>query len=670
MLSSSSCHTGPAVAVQSVVGRRSYQEDSYSFVPDILGSGTGAGNAAAHWSDRQAQVPEALPRLGLQRPAPAPCALHYAAVFDGHGGSAVSQHCAEQLAPILRQKLQAADAGQYGCNVTDDCNIISDALVQSFKECDISIPVVSASEGGSTAVCAVVGPSRIWVAHCGDSRAVVARSGKQAVALTDDHKPERPDEAARIKAAGGHVFWNGGHRVMGVLSMSRAMGDGYLKQYGVISDPEVMSLERTPDDEFLLLASDGLWASMSNEEAVAMAQKCIARAAERRVVDRRAALRVAAHILVSAAMQKGSSDNITVLLLDLQQPREPVSGPSSPRSTSAVDAMREDSDLPSAPQPMRPPALPGASNDNNNRMSASGSGASTPSCSHAPSTPDAPCSPPSPVSAAGDAETPVAATPFAPGVADATAIDAAQLAQPAANVMGSTSSNVAAVHVAPSSLLSLQQQQQQPLYLSKAGSMDAVRGPSMGFEFSDMMHAKLANLRCCSMPRDVAGPFTRSAPCSSSSVAAEHGTVPEVLQQQAGSASPRPCMSAPIGALRLPGSPRTSAAAAAPATGHAISAQPVQAVNRPLPAAHHRLALSSACGAAAADSTQHHLSPQPRAPAAVGPPLPPIRAKLPAGITALYIPSRQEPAELDSPSLLSRFTEQVLVAVPSPVSAS
>jgi hypothetical protein len=44
---------------------------------------------------------------------------------------------------------------------------------------------------------------------------------------------------ARIKAAGGLVFWNAGHRVMGVLNMSRAMGDVYLKQYGVISEPEV-----------------------------------------------------------------------------------------------------------------------------------------------------------------------------------------------------------------------------------------------------------------------------------------------------------------------------------------------------------------------------------------------------------------------------------------------
>jgi hypothetical protein len=48
-----------------------------------------------------------------------------------------------------------------------------------------------------------------------------------------------PTVQERIKAAGGHVFWNGGHRVMGVLSMSRAIGDMYLKRFGVIATPEV-----------------------------------------------------------------------------------------------------------------------------------------------------------------------------------------------------------------------------------------------------------------------------------------------------------------------------------------------------------------------------------------------------------------------------------------------
>ncbi|GFH32210.1 PPM-type phosphatase domain-containing protein, partial [Haematococcus lacustris] len=93
-----------------------------------------------------------------------------------------------------------------------------------------------------------------------------------AIALTDDHKPERPDERARIRAAGGQVFWHGGHRVMGVLSMSRALGDSLLKPFGVIATPEICDAARHPDDLFLLLATDGLWAALDNDAAVKLAR--------------------------------------------------------------------------------------------------------------------------------------------------------------------------------------------------------------------------------------------------------------------------------------------------------------------------------------------------------------------------------------------------------------
>ncbi|KAF6151630.1 hypothetical protein GIB67_005575 [Kingdonia uniflora] len=76
---------------------------------------------------------------------------------------------------------------------------------------------------GSTAVAAVVCSSHIIVANCGDSRVVLCR-GKEPMPLSVDHKPNREDELARIEEAGGKVIqWNG-HRVFGVLAMSRSIG--------------------------------------------------------------------------------------------------------------------------------------------------------------------------------------------------------------------------------------------------------------------------------------------------------------------------------------------------------------------------------------------------------------------------------------------------------------
>lgn len=70
-----------------------------------------------------------------------------------------------------------------------------------------------------------------------------------------------------LQAAGGHVWWD---RVMGELAVSRAIGDHCLRPY-VIPEPELLMVERTPDDEVLVMASDGLWDVMNNQEVVDMA---------------------------------------------------------------------------------------------------------------------------------------------------------------------------------------------------------------------------------------------------------------------------------------------------------------------------------------------------------------------------------------------------------------
>ncbi|KAH7415814.1 hypothetical protein KP509_14G062000 [Ceratopteris richardii] len=88
-------------------------------------------------------------------------------------------------------------------------------------------------------------------------------------------QPERVHETRRIEAAGGYVIaWNG-YRITALLALSRAIGDGYLKRY-VISEPDVVHLERSDEDEFLILASDGLWDVIDNETACDVARVCFA----------------------------------------------------------------------------------------------------------------------------------------------------------------------------------------------------------------------------------------------------------------------------------------------------------------------------------------------------------------------------------------------------------
>ncbi len=85
--------------------------------------------------------------------------------------------------------------------------------------------------------------------------------------MSEDHKPNRPDERQRIESAGGVVVWAGTWRVGGVLAVSRAFGDRMLKKY-VVAIPDIKEEALAVHDEFIIMASDGLWDVFENQEAV------------------------------------------------------------------------------------------------------------------------------------------------------------------------------------------------------------------------------------------------------------------------------------------------------------------------------------------------------------------------------------------------------------------
>lgn len=132
-------------------------------------------------------------------------------------------------------------------------------------------------------------------------------------------QPDRADELERIEGCGGKVInWNG-NRVLGVLATSRSIGDDYLKPY-VITDPEVKIVKRTKSDEFLILASDGLWDVISNELACRVARRCLeGRLRKSSGCTRGGRAAEAAAVLAELAMARGSYDNISVIVVDLRK---------------------------------------------------------------------------------------------------------------------------------------------------------------------------------------------------------------------------------------------------------------------------------------------------------------------------------------------------------------
>ncbi|KAK1861721.1 hypothetical protein I4F81_004301 [Pyropia yezoensis] len=149
----------------------------------------------------------------------------------------------------------------------------------------------------------------LTVAHAGDTRAVLAVVGGGAVRLSVDHRPSRPDELARIEASGGLVLTSSGTaRVNGILAVSRSLGDRDLKAF-VIADPEVATRPLTPVDEFVVVASDGVWDVLSDEAAVAAVGGALAGGC---------APTAAASVLVRLAYSMGSKDDISALVVDLR----------------------------------------------------------------------------------------------------------------------------------------------------------------------------------------------------------------------------------------------------------------------------------------------------------------------------------------------------------------
>ena len=194
-------------------------------------------------------------------------------VYDGHGGDSVAHYTARNFRNHLVQ------TGQLTASMAPDeveakaKAAFEIALMAIDKEMSEMEAVESGhDQSGSTSVMTLISTSHIVCANTGDSRAVMSCGGT-CVELSHDHKPYNPKEKERIEKAGGQVKFN---RVNGDLAVSRALGDFVYKrcataqaeEQAVTAFPEIISQARSPQDEFIVLACDGIWDVMSSAEVV------------------------------------------------------------------------------------------------------------------------------------------------------------------------------------------------------------------------------------------------------------------------------------------------------------------------------------------------------------------------------------------------------------------
>ena len=145
---------------------------------------------------------------------------------------------------------------------------------------------------GCTSVVVFRCGNQIICANAGDSRAIMSRANGVCLPLSEDHKPSQETESSRIKAAGGFINQVG--RVNGNLNLTRSLGDLKYKQVPrvakkdqiITAEPDITVATLRPDDEFILVACDGVWDCLTNEAAVDFVRERLKRGmSERQVVE-------------------------------------------------------------------------------------------------------------------------------------------------------------------------------------------------------------------------------------------------------------------------------------------------------------------------------------------------------------------------------------------------
>ncbi|XP_058489695.1 protein phosphatase, Mg2+/Mn2+ dependent, 1Na (putative) [Solea solea] len=260
-------------AVASMQGWRAQMEDAHTCMPQLRGE-------LAEWG--------------------------YFAVFDGHAGITVAQYCSKHLL----DHIMATGA----VKASKDPVEVKEGIRQGFLDIDCHMHKLARQDNwdrsGTTAAAVLISPRFVYFINCGDSRTLLCRNG-QVVFYTEDHKPFNPREKERIQNAGGSVTLQ---RVNGSLAVSRALGDFDFKEVDwrpqteqlVSPEPEVYELERTTEDEFLILACDGVWDAIGNEELCAFVRSRL------RVCDD---LREICTQVIDLCLYKGSLDNISIIII-------------------------------------------------------------------------------------------------------------------------------------------------------------------------------------------------------------------------------------------------------------------------------------------------------------------------------------------------------------------
>ena len=213
---------------------------------------------------------------------------HLFCIFDGHGGDSTAKLCTKKYPEIFRKCLLE--------NPFD----YEQALKKSFLLMDKEIEKTKAQEVGNTATVVFINNRLLYCANVGDSSCCLI--GKNAEFISVDHKCTNKKEIKRIEKEGGKIIDN---RLEGILAVSRGMGDFDLKSKGLSAEPHVTKRLIDHSLNYCVIASDGVWDVLTPDDVFKITQN-------HNLAD-------LAKVIVQTAIERGSEDNISCIVVELNR---------------------------------------------------------------------------------------------------------------------------------------------------------------------------------------------------------------------------------------------------------------------------------------------------------------------------------------------------------------
>lgn len=212
---------------------------------------------------------------------------------------------------------------------------IKKCILETFKKTDEDFLKEATKskptwKDGTTAVITLAINNTLYISNLGDSKAILCRYSEKskmhiALSLSKDHSPTDYEERMRIQKSGGYVRDG---RVMGVLEVSRSIGDGQFKTSGVVCIPDIRRCQLTENDRFIVLACDGLWKVFTSQEVISVVLRTI-ESDNIQSTDTKTAEQMkyetACNRLANEAVRKQSGDNVTVVIVAIQKRNDATS---------------------------------------------------------------------------------------------------------------------------------------------------------------------------------------------------------------------------------------------------------------------------------------------------------------------------------------------------------